>query len=404
MLSVTSYTPGTDTRKDLSSAAALASTSSSSCCSEYATLGLARRSVVWNSRRSTYGSSPMLPRHARSISAGDASRNGRSLRWTLTPARWLPLGSSVPVREDRTLPTRTLTLSTDSPGSCRFIARAASAICPAAATVVPNGVPTGRCRSTCTLSGTFIASSKRMTRTRSEPTSSRAKSSSAAAPASVAGPWRTDHDTAGTTVRSRIPSIRAHTRSCSERSGSRLQRPSPERWAGRMQSASSNDTASTKKATYGNTFTSWVTVAVTKRKGTNARTVVQAPMVIGPITARAPAAAASTPRLPLSRSVAMLSPTTTASSTTSPTIRKKPTSVPMFRVRLAGPKNISEPMKDRGMPSAIQMAARRSNTRRSRTNTRPAPATPFLVTADNRSRAGRALSFQTPIRTSRGAS
>ncbi len=166
-----------------------------------------------------------------------------------------------------------------------------------------------------------------------------------------------------------------------------------------MKNASISDTESTKKATYGNTFTSCVTVAVTKRNGTNARSVVHAPMVIGPTTARAPAAAASAPRLPCSRSVAMLSPTTRASSTTSPTIRKKATSVPMFNVRFAGPKNISDPRKDSGMPSVIHVAPRRSNTSRRRENTSTMPINAFLAIADRRCRAGCAMSFQTLIST-----
>ena len=239
-----------------------------------------------------------------------------------------------------------------------------------------------------------------MTRTTSEPISSRENSTSAAPAASVDEPCRTDHETAGTTVRSRIRSIQSHTRACTVRNGSRLQRPSCERWAGRMKNASISDTESTNSATYGNTFTSCVTVAVTKRKGTNARSVVQAPMVIGPTTARAPAAAASAPRLPLSRSAAMLSPTTSASSTTRPTIRKNPISVARFSVRLAGPKNRREPTNENGMPTVIHVAARRSNTRRSRAKTRIAPASPFLAIADNRARAGCARSFQTLTATS----
>ena len=98
----------------------------------------------------------------------------------------------------------------------------------------------------------------------------------------------------------------------------------------------------------------------------------------------------------------MLSPTTRASSTTRPTIKKKPTSVPMFRVRPAGPKNISEPTNENGMPTVIHIAARRSNTSNSRAKTRITPASPFLATADNRSTAGCAVSFQTPIATSCG--
>ena len=297
-----------------------------------------------------------------------------------------------------------LTALMDSPGSCSFIACAASTTCSAAASVVPNGVPAGRRRSTWTFSGGFISASKTMTRTASEPTSSSENNTSAPPPASVDAPWRTDHDTAGTTVRSRMPSIQVHTRSCSVRSGSRLQRPSCDRWAGRMKNASISDTESTKSATYGNTLTSCVTVAVTKRNGTNASSVVQAPMVIGPTTARAPAAAASAPRLPLSRSAAMLSPTTRASSTTRPTIRKKPISVAMFRVRSADPKNSREPMKENGMPTVIHVAARRSNTRSSRAKTRIAPANPFLAIADIRSTAGCARSFQTLTSTPWGAS
>ena len=90
----------------------------------------------------------MFRRHARSISAGAAWRVGRSLRWTRTPARWLPLDSSVPVRDDTMLPARTLTPAIDSPGSCSFIAYAASTTCSAAARVVAKGVPAGRRRST----------------------------------------------------------------------------------------------------------------------------------------------------------------------------------------------------------------------------------------------------------------
>ena len=86
----------------------------------------------------------MFRRHARSISVGDASRTGRSLRWTRTPATWLPLGSSPATRGDMTSPARTLTAWMDSPGSCSFIAYAAPTTRSAAASVVPNGVPTGR--------------------------------------------------------------------------------------------------------------------------------------------------------------------------------------------------------------------------------------------------------------------
>ena len=68
----------------------------------------------------------MFRRHACSISAGDAWRIGRSLRWTCTLARWLPLASPGPVTVDvpdaTTLPARMASASNDSPGSCSFIA------------------------------------------------------------------------------------------------------------------------------------------------------------------------------------------------------------------------------------------------------------------------------------------
>ena len=53
----------------------------------------------------------------------------------------------------------------------------------------------------------FVAASKTITRTVSVPSSSRANSTSAVPPASVDETWRTDHDTAGATVRSRTASI-----------------------------------------------------------------------------------------------------------------------------------------------------------------------------------------------------
>ena len=68
--------------------------------------------------------------------------------------------------------------------------------------------------------------------------------------------FRTDHDTAGITVRSRTSSIQTPTRACTALSGQWLQRPSWDRWAGRMRNASISETASTKNATYGKAFTS----------------------------------------------------------------------------------------------------------------------------------------------------
>lgn len=115
-----------------------------------------------------------------------------------------------------------------------------------------------------------------------------------------------------------------------------------------------------------------------KRKGRKARIVVMAPMVSGPTMARAPEMAASSAPFPLSRSAAMLSPTTTASSTTMPTSRKKPKIVPRLSVRSAASKNISAPTKDKGMPTVIHNAMRSSKTRTREMNTRMMPIAPVL--------------------------
>ena len=138
------------------------------------------------------------------------------------------------------------------------------------------------------------------------------------------------------------------------------------------------------------------------RNGRNPSIVVITPTVIGPTTALAPEIAASSERLPRSRSAAMLSPTTTASSTTMPTIRKNPKIVPMLRVRSAGAKKSSEPMKESGIPTVTQVAMRRSNSNTRLRNTSIAPITPFLTIADNRSSEGCARSFQMPTEVSRG--
>ena len=138
------------------------------------------------------------------------------------------------------------------------------------------------------------------------------------------------------------------------------------------------------------------------RNGRNPRTVVITPTVIGPTTALAPEIAASSERLPRSRSAAMLSPTTTASSTTMPTIRKNPKIVPMLRVRSAGAKKSSEPMKESGIPTVTHVAIRRSNSSTRLRKTSSAPIKPFLMISDRRSSEGCARSFQMLTVTFRG--
>ena len=136
--------------------------------------------------------------------------------------------------------------------------------------------------------------------------------------------------------------------------------------------------------------------------GMSAISVVAAPTTSGPTTARAPAIAAPSAVPPRLLSVAMLSPTTTASSTTMPTIRKNANRVPIFSVRSAGAKKISDPTKVSGMPNVVQKATRRSNTATRQMNTRTAPITAFPRISVNRSIMSSALSSQTSTETCPG--
>ena len=133
-----------------------------------------------------------------------------------------------------------------------------------------------------------------------------------------------------------------------------------------------------------------------------AMTVVRTPTHMGPATPRAPRIAASRAPLPFSRSAAMFSPTTTASSTTMPTSMNRAKIVNTFRVRPAGPKNNNAPMNAMGMPKAIQKAMRRSNMTTRQTNTSATPASPFCTTVSKRSETGLARSSHTSMATSWG--
>ena len=130
--------------------------------------------------------------------------------------------------------------------------------------------------------------------------------------------------------------------------------------------------------------------------------VVSTPTVTGPATARAPEIAASNALFPRSLSAAMLSPTTTASSTTMPISRKNANRVPMFSVRSETSKNNNAPMKEIGIPTAIHVATRRSNTRTRQTKTRIMPMTAFSSIPENLSRTSSTVLFQTSTSTPAG--
>ena len=78
--------------------------------------------------------------------------------------------------------------------------------------------------------------------------------------------------------------------------------------------------------------------------------------------------------------------------------------VAMFSVMSAGPKNISAPIMDNGIPTVIHTATRRSNTMTRQMNTSTIPSAAFPIISDILSIAGCALSFQTETVTDGGAS
>ena len=127
-----------------------------------------------------------------------------------------------------------------------------------------------------------------------------------------------------------------------------------------MQKTSSSETASTNAMTTAEAANSWPQASSSGNSAEKATAVVNAPNVTGPATARTPASDASTPRRPNSRCLAMLSPITTASSTTMPAAMNKPNIVSALMLMPLASKNTIEPKNAMGMPIPIQNAMRRS--------------------------------------------
>ena len=152
-----------------------------------------------------------------------------------------------------------------------------------------------------------------------------------------------------------------------------------------MQNTSTSEIASTRATTTGMTLNSWPQAS---SKGNNAKKVtivVSAPTSTGPATARTPAMDAATPFCPSSRCRAMLSPTTTASSTTMPVTTKNANIVSWLMLTPAASKNTSAPRNEMGMPMAIHRAMRRSKIASRSRNTSTAPMTALLAMTDIRS-------------------
>ena len=146
-----------------------------------------------------------------------------------------------------------------------------------------------------------------------------------------------------------------------------------------------SDTASTKAMTTEDAANSWPQASSKGYSAKKATAVVSAPKVTGPATARTPAMAAAGPRRPSSRCFAMLSPTTTASSTTMPAAMKNANIVSELMLMPAKSKNTIEPRKAMGMPIAIQNAKRRSKITSSVRNTSTTPTATLRPIVERRS-------------------
>ena len=145
------------------------------------------------------------------------------------------------------------------------------------------------------------------------------------------------------------------------------------------------------------TLTSWPQASPSGNRAKKVTTVVTAPMATGPPTARTPAIDAAAPCRPFSRCLAMLSPTTTASSTTMPVTMKNANSVSTLTLRPTASKNTSAPRNEIGMPMAIHSARRMSKTTSRVMKTSTAPMMALPVTVAMRSEMNRLSSCQSSM-------
>ena len=144
-----------------------------------------------------------------------------------------------------------------------------------------------------------------------------------------------------------------------------------------MKNTSNNEMVNTTITTMGTAPRICPNVPVTKSSGAKAAIVVSTPTVTGLETPATPLSVAAGPGPKVSCSVIMFSPTTTASSTTTPRTMMRPKSEIMFMLTPKGSKNRNAPKKEMGTPIATQSANRRSNITTRNRNTKAKPSTPL---------------------------
>ena len=123
---------------------------------------------------------------------------------------------------------------------------------------------------------------------------------------------------------------------------------------------------------------------MTKSSGAKAAMVVNTPTVTGLNTPRTPRRVEALPWPPASCSEMMFSPTTTASSTTSPSTMMRPNSEIILMLTSKGAKNMTAPRNEIGTPIATHVAKRRSNIMAKNKNTRAKPSMPLRISSPSR--------------------
>ena len=158
------------------------------------------------------------------------------------------------------------------------------------------------------------------------------------------------------------------------------------RWAGRMRRHSTNETIKTAMTTEGRTWKKRPFSPGTKSRGRKAMMLVATAKRTGHGHFLDPVDGGIHAGLPLEILWKMSSPTTTASSTTMPSVMMNPKSEIMLMVPPMSGRRTSEPMMETGMPMAVQNATRSSRRRPSAMSTNTSPAAPLTRRSSRRSR------------------
>ena len=184
---------------------------------------------------------------------------------------------------------------------------------------------------------------------------------------------------AGTRRSSRKCSTQAAIFCWTASNGYRLHVPGCAKCAGKIKNASTSDIVNTNITTMATSLIICPMKPVTNVSEPKATMVVSTPTKTGASTPLTPFTDASVPTRPISRSAAMFSPTTTASSTTTPMTMMRPKREIMLRLTSNAPKKRNAPKNEIGTPIATQIASRRSNISTRKRNTSTNPSKPFFM-------------------------